>query len=254
MAKGKEPTFHVLMLEDPTQAQAIEAGAIRKLDYSKIPNITKVFHQGILTDGYGPAIAGHAILPSPANFWWLTGMQALAEHFKVPLSDPTALFEKLKTMKPASFYTASGEAQAKLQSGAAWMAPTSDGRCFALKMGGQPVEFIPLNLDIDGKKYPWVVAVDTWEVPAGVTGKQLELAEAFINAALTPAAQLPTAEKFGYSPTTPDGVKEAMALPKVQQAGVYNGFTFDALYSPKAEKIMPYTSKWIDIWNHTFVK
>ncbi len=287
-AKGKEPSFQVLALEQPTKAQAIQAGVIQKLDYSKIPNIANVVKQGIPMPGYGPAwdfsrlgtcvnvaqykahniplptsvdgwfdpaLEGHAILPSPANFWWLIGMPALAENYKVSFDDPTPLFKRLEAMKPASFFVASGEAQAKLQSGEAWMAPLSDGRCFGLKVGGQPVEFIPLNVQIGGKKYRWVVTNDMWDVVTGVKGKDLELAERFINMSLEPSAQVPFTVKFGFSPTTPQGFKLAMDVPEVKKAGVYEpGFSLDTMYAGDANKLLPHIDKWLAVWNQMFVK
>ena len=288
VAKGKEPSFQVLMLEQPTQAPAIKSGVIQKLDYRKIPNVAKIVKGLIPDEGYGapwdisrlgtcinvvqykahniaiptsvdgwfdPAIVGHAILPSPANFWWLVGMQALAENYKVPLDNPTPLFKRLEAMKPASFFVASGEAQAKLESGAAWMAPTSDGRCFAMKVAGQPVDFIPLNLQIGGKKYRWAFTNDLWDIPTGVTGKQLELAEKFINMSLEPSAQVPVAATFGFLPTTPEGIKQSMAVSEVKKFGVYEaGFSLNAMYAPEARKLLPHIDKWLAVWNQMFVK
>jgi spermidine/putrescine-binding protein len=138
VAKGKTPSFQVLALENPTQAQAIQAAAIRKQDFSQMPNTKNLADGAVPSPGYGPAydffrfgtcvnvaqykahkialptgidgwfdpaIAGHSILPTPSNFWWTTGMQALAEHYRVSLNDPTPLFDKLKDMRPASRWT-----------------------------------------------------------------------------------------------------------------------------------------------------
>jgi spermidine/putrescine-binding protein len=45
VAKGRTPSFQVLALENPTQAQAIQAGAIQKQDFSQMPN-TKMLADG----------------------------------------------------------------------------------------------------------------------------------------------------------------------------------------------------------------
>jgi spermidine/putrescine-binding protein len=182
-------------------------------------------------------------------------MQSLADHYKVALNNPAPLFNKLKGMQPASLYTASGEAQAKLQSGVAWLAPTSDGRCYALKSAGQPVDFLPLNLNIGGKVYPWVVAVDSWEIPVGVTGKQLQLAYKFINLSLEVPGQLEVVRKFGYEPTTVEGLKQAMAMPEAKKVNMYGpDFSFAQMYTPDVKKLLPVLSNWIELWNQTFVK
>jgi spermidine/putrescine-binding protein len=287
-AKGKTPSFSVIALENLTQAQAIAAGAIQKLDYSKLPKSKDLARGAVPVPGYGPAfdffrfgtcvnvaqykahniplphsvddwfnpaIAGHTILPTPSNFWWATGMQAIAEHYRVPLSDPTPLFVKLKAMKPLALYTASGDAQAQLQSGGAWLAPTSDGRCFALKLAGQPVDFFPLNLHIGDRTYSYPVGVDTWEVPAGVTGKQLELAHIFINLTLDPSAQLPVTHLFGYPPATLTGIRMAEALPEARRANMYgDSFSFDQLYTPDAQQFLPEMNHWIGRWNEVFAR
>lgn len=288
VAKGRTPSFQVLALENPTQAQAILAGAIQKQDYTQMPHTKDLAPGAVPTAGYGPAydffrfgtcvntaqysahhvalptgidgwfdpaIVGHAILPSPSNFWWTTGMQALADHFNVSLDNPAPLFDKLKAMKPISLYTASGQAQAMLQSGAAWMAPTSDGRCFALKSAGQPVDFIPLNLTIDGKHYPWVVGVDTWEIPTGLKGKPLALAYKFIDMSLDVPSALAAVKKFGFEPTTVEGLKQAIALPEAKKVNMYGpNFSFDQMYTPNPQKLLPVMSKWIALWNETFVQ
>ena len=287
-SKGQTPSFQVLMLEPPTQAQAIASGIIQKLDYRQIPNIAHLAAAAIPVKGYGPAwdlsrlgtcinvaqykahnialptniegwfdpaIAGHAILPSPDNFWWLIGMPALAEHYHVAFDDPTPLFKRLQTMRPQSFFVSSGQAQAALQSGTAWLAPTSDGRCYNLKVAGQPVDFVPLNLRINGKTFRWVVTNDTWEIPVGVSGKQLELAEKFINMALEASSQIPFTEKFGFLPTSPQAIKEAMENPAIKKAGIMEGdLSFGSMYAPPAQKLIPYTSKWLAVWNQMFVK
>jgi spermidine/putrescine-binding protein len=287
-AKGREPSFQLAMLEGPTQAQAVQAGALHDFDYSKVPNIKNLVAHGIpikghapaynffrfgscinttqykanniplptsIDDWFNPAIAGHVILPSPGNFWWQTGMQSLADGYGIPLSDPEKLFDKLRAMKPTSLFSSSGEAQSKLQSGEAWLAPTSDGRCYALKMTGQPVDFMPLNLKINGKVYEYALDSDIYEIPAGVTGKQLELAYKFIDMFLEPDALIPTTENFGYLPTTVGGLKLVREMPKLKEVGMIGpNFSFDNLYSPDAEKIVPYVSKWLDAWNKTFVK
>ncbi|WP_233834160.1 extracellular solute-binding protein [Paraburkholderia sp. ZP32-5] len=288
VAKGKTPPFSVIALENLTQAQAISAGAIQKLDYSKLPNAKDLAPGAVPVAGYGPAfdffrfgtcvnvaqykahdialpksvddwfnpaIVGHNILPTPSNFWWSTGMQAIAEHYGIPLSDPTPLFTKLKTMKPIELYTASGDAQTQLQSGAAWLAPTSDGRCYALKLAGQPVDFFPLNLHIKGKTYLYAIGVDTFEIPSGVTGKQLELAHIFINLSLDPSAQLPVTHQFGYPPASFTGIKLAEALPEAKKANMYgDSFSFDSLYTPDAAQFLPVMNHWIELWNQTFAQ
>ena len=288
VAKGRTPTFQVLALENPTQAQAILAGAIQKQDYTQMPHTKDLARGAIPSPGYGPAydffrfgtcvntaqyaahhvalptgidgwfdpaIIGHAILPSPSNFWWTTGMQALADNFNVSLDNPAPLFDKLKAMKPMNLYTASGQAQAMIQSGSAWMAPMSDGRCFALKSAGQPVDFVPLNIKIKGKQYPWVVGVDTWEIPTGLTGKNLAMAYKFIDMSLDVPSALAAVKKFGFEPTTVEGLKEAMALPEAKKVDMYGAnFSFDQMYTPDPGKLLPVLSKWIALWNETFVQ
>jgi spermidine/putrescine-binding protein len=114
---------------------------------------------------------------------------------------------------------------------------------------------MPLNLNIDGKVYPWIVAVDTWEIPVGVTGKQLQLAYKFIDFSLEVPGQLEVVRKFGYEPTTVEGLKQAMALPEAKKVDMYGtDFSFARMYSPDAKKLTPVLPKWIALWNQTFVK
>lgn len=288
LAKGRTPNFQVIGLEDLQLAQAIQADAVQKIKYSRLPaskglapgavpaaeygpsfdffrfgtciNVAKYKEHKItiptsIEGWFDPAIRGHNILPTPANFWWPTGMQALAESQGISFNNPKPLFEKLRSMKPSSLYTASGDAQTALQTGAAWLAPTSDGRCYAMKMAGQPVDFVPLNLKIGGKTYTYVFGVDTWQIPIGVKGKELELAYRFINASLSSSSQVAVAKKFGFEPTMEKGLKMAMELPQAKRAGVYGpGFSFKNMYAPNPLKLLPYLNQWVQEWNSMFTQ
>src|SRR6185437_6219863 len=57
-ARGREPPFDVVLLDDAVQTAAIKAGVLAKLDPAQVPNLKHLYSVSLNKDGYGP----HAIL------------------------------------------------------------------------------------------------------------------------------------------------------------------------------------------------
>src|SRR5690606_17962021 len=83
------------------------------------------------------------------------------------------------------------------------------------KLGGEPVDFVPLNLDVGGQTYEWVALVDTWDLVAG--SEKSELAHIFIDVMLSADGTVELATEFGYLPARMDVLEEVKAIPELAE-------------------------------------
>ncbi|MPZ63763.1 MAG: extracellular solute-binding protein [Propionibacteriales bacterium] len=283
-SKGSTPPFDVAFLDNVQQERAIAADVIEQIDPKKLKSTAHLPKtSGYPHPGYGPAwvvirlgycintkaykdngitipkniegwfdpkLANHIALPDPNNFYWQATMPALADHYGVSYNNPQKLINKLATIKAQEFFTSSSAAQSSLQSGNVWLAPITDGRCLGLKLGGQPVKLIPLNLNVGGKAYPYAGLVDTWDIAKGSENKELALK--FIDMALSERGTMPMIEKFGYLPSRQDLLAKAKGMEDYKP--LIGDFSFDQLYFPDYEKFAPHLRDWTDTWNKAFKK
>ncbi|MPZ83543.1 MAG: extracellular solute-binding protein [Actinophytocola sp.] len=279
-ARGKPP-FDVVFMDNVEQERAIEAGALQRIDPKDLSSSAELPESGYPHPGYGPAwivirlgtcintkayqennlqpptsvdgwldpkLSGRVSLPDPNNFYWPATMPAIAEHYGVPLDQPQQLVDRFKTTDIQEFVTSSSAAQASLQSGNVWLTTLTDGRCLGLKLADEPVDFLPLNLTIDGHTWPYVGLVDTWDIPTG--SEQRELALEFIDLVLGSKGTLPLTEKFGYLPSRQDLLDQAKSTPEL--APYVGDFSYDQLYFPDYRAFFPHLREWTDTWNQTF--
>lgn len=281
-SQGGTPPFDAVFLDNVEQARAIEADLLQELDYSQIPSVEQLPEEALPHEGYGPgwtlirlgscirtdlyeengieppdgvegwfdpALAGRIALADSGNFFWLATMPAFADHFGVAYDDPQPLIDRFAEIDVHTLFTSSGDGQALLQSGEVLLAPLTDGRCINLQLGGEPVEFSPLNLDIEGETYEWVALVDTWDIPAGT--EKTELAHIFIDVMLSADGILPLTTEFGYLPARTDVLEEAKALPELGEV-LPEDFSFDTSYVPEYEEFFPHLDAWLDAWARAF--
>ena len=280
-SKGGPPLYDVVFLDNVEQARAIQADVLEKIDPKQLESTVNLPENGYPHPGYGPGwvvirlgycintkayedngiaiptgiegwfdpkLAGRIIFPDVGAFGWLQMMPAIAEHYGIAFDQPQTLIDKFKSMQVQSFFMSSSDAQASLQSADAWLAPITDGRCLGLKIAGQPVDLIPLNLNIGGKTYPYAGLMDTWDVVKGSENK--DLAMKFIDMMLGESGTTPMVNEFGYLPSRQDLLDKAKSLPDLKP--LIGDFTYDQLYFPDYEKFFPYLSDWTDAWNQTF--
>jgi putative spermidine/putrescine transport system substrate-binding protein len=284
-ARGGAPPYDVVFLDSVEQTRAIQAKVVQRIDPKQIPGWEDLPAGAWANTGYGPGfilirlgscvntqqykahnvplpsgidgwfdprLGDHIALPGPGNFYWPVAIPAFADHYGIAYTDPQPLMTRFASVKALSLFTSSGDAQAMMSSGKAWLVPLTDGRCLNLKIGGQPVEFAPLNLRIRGKTYPWVRLVDTWDIPVGVSEQKAALARQFIGVMEGPAL-LPLVHKFGYIPANRKVLAEAQKDPKLREL-LPSDFDFDTTYSPDYAKFLPQLQSWIDAWNRVFLK
>jgi spermidine/putrescine-binding protein len=284
-SRGGPPPFDVVFLDSVEQTRAIQAKVVQKIDPRQIPGSQDLPPEAWANPGYGPGfilirlgscvnsqqyrannvplpngiegwfdprLANHIALMAPANFYWPVAMPAFADHFGVPYNEPEGLIKRFASVKPLSIFTSSGDGQAMMSSGKAWLVPLTDGRCLNLKLGGQPIDFVSLNIRVKGRTYPWVRLVDTWDIPTGVSPERAALAREFIGVLEGPAL-LPLVQKFGYIPASRKVLAEAQKLPKLRGL-IPADFDFQSTYSPDYLNFLPHLQDWINAWNRAFLK
>lgn len=285
-SKGSSAPFDVVDLDAGTQVQAIDDGVLQKFSNSSSAfNVPGLPADAYIHPGYGPLqiilrlgscintaayqqhgiqiptsiqgwwdpkLAGHIALPGPNNFYWPAVMPALAQSYGIAMNDPQKLIDKFKQIKVTAFYTSSAEAQTDLTDGTDWLTATSDGRCEALKKAGQPVQFIPLNLQINGKTWGYVGSGDTLDVVAGSPNQALSLE--FIRQ-LTYYYGLAGMNNLGYIPTLPSLQTQGKSNPKM--APLLASFNANDVYYPSVSTVTAFNDNersWVNAWNATFLR
>ena len=281
-SKGGEAPADVVFLDTPTQTQAIQAGLLEKLDRSlltesgdKLPdavfpnegygpagivirlgtcvNTDQMKAAGVelpdsVEDWFDPALEGHFAMPDIATFYAQAALPALAKDLDIAWDNPEPLLDMIEEADPANFWTSTADVQQSLQSGQIWETPILDGRCLNLQLQGEPVEFRPLNLTIDGETFRYIGLYDTWDLVKGT--EKPNLAHAFIDIAANEASMAQLQQDFGYLPARTDLLEKAKADPKLKDmVGDYN---LEDLYVPDYQEWFKHAAKWQDAWNERF--
>jgi len=284
-SKGGKPPFDVTFLDNVEQYRGVQAGVLAKLNRDDLKDSGKYLPDEAFPDkGYGPAwvairlgscintaaytangltppdsidgwfdpkLAGHINLPSANNFYFLDTMPAIAQNFGGSLDKPDPVVDRFSKIKVTNLFTSSSDAQAALQSQAVWLTPITDGRCLGLKLGGQPVDFRPLNLKVNGKTWKYGGDLDTWDIAKGTD--KAALATAFIDMVVGPLGTQGGLSQFGYIPARTDLQDKAKQDPKL--SGLISDFSYKAIYIPSKKDLDQFIAnlrEWSDAWTKAF--
>ncbi len=157
-----------------------------------------------------------------------------------PLDVPRAL-QKLDEIKPHIQWWSSGaESQQKLL-GSATLGALWNGRVWALQQDGQPIGMSLNQAIID---YDW------WVVPAGQADTQGGRVWDFLRFASSPEVQRSIAERYGYAPTTVEGVSalplSVAELMPTSGANMARGLVFDSRWwAENEQRIADEWNRWL---------
>jgi spermidine/putrescine-binding protein len=284
-SKGGKPPFDVTFLDNVEQYRGVQAGVLAQIKRSDLKDSGKSLpDQAFPNKGYGPAwvairlgscintasysehgltppnsidgwfdpgLAGHINLPSADNFYFLDTMPAIAHNYGASLDKPKSVVDRFSKIKVTNLFTSSSDAQAALQSQAVWLTPITDGRCLGLKLGGQPVDFRPLNLKVNGKTWKYGGDLDTWDIAKGTD--KAALATVFIDMVVGPLGTQGPLSQFGYIPARTDLQQQAKQDPKV--SGLISDFSYDVIYIPSKKDLDLFIGnlrEWTDEWTKAF--
>jgi putative spermidine/putrescine transport system substrate-binding protein len=174
-AKGREPPFDLVFLDEDVQVQAITAGVLSKMSDSEVPNLKFVYDEIKNKDGYGPGMNLYSCgiaynvekfkeagIPAPtawADLWnpKLAGriavptldspmghaMLVAAEHLAGgDESTPEKGIAKIAEIKAQSYPASSSTITTLLTSGSVWVVPWLNGRTWGLTDKGMPIAYL----------------------------------------------------------------------------------------------------------------
>lgn len=280
-SRGAEPPIDVVsaMTTDGV-VSLVQAGAL-----AEIPDITHLEDmpaQAIAVEGYGPgfyyyptglciradkfadagidpaegievftdpALAGVVGFPTAGISQWDLTMPAFAAHFGVSADEPDDVVEWLSSIDGLKLWASSSELDQMLLDGEIWASPYSDGRCNALADQGAPVEYVGLNLDIDGETYDAVGATVGAYIVANTPNP--ELAAIYASLVNTPEGILPyLRDRAFYVPTNPH-TAEILAEALPEKADLLD-IDVESLYQADYETFLPSRQDWLSAWNRAF--
>ena len=271
-AQKNDPQLDIPYMDWDVAVQAKAEGLIEKLDQSKIPNISQVYNILLDKDGY---ILGHffsaTILAYNTNFvkeaprsWkdlWdpkykgkialsdITGtagyhsLLMINKAFGGDITNLAPAFDALKKLKGGivTFFHHPDMLISLVQRGEVWIATWYADRTGAAQRIGVPIAFsIPK------------------EGAAGIRGslsitkgsKNRDLAEKYINMALTPECQACLAENSSLGPAN----KNVKLSPEIAKKVVYGPEQIDSLYFPDAQYVSEHRAEWSERWNKEITK
>jgi putative spermidine/putrescine transport system substrate-binding protein len=277
-SRGREPPYDVVYLDEDVQAQAIKAGVLQTLDKSLVPNLKFIYDEALNKDGYGPAIIfveigiayntvkfAEARIPAPTS-WEDIWDPRLTGHLAIP--DPSHIagrslviiasrlaggdektlekgIEKIATLKPHSYYSASAQVEGLLTSGDAWAAPMVSGRAWGMIDRGIPLAFLL-------PKEKGVSAPTTVDFVTG--SKNPKEAHAYIDFTLDPLPQLGQAYEIPYGPTNKLLGPVIAAYPDMAKKFAASPADLQKLYWPDWEEYYKHHQKVVDLWNRLVIR
>lgn len=223
--RGRTPPYDVMITDKATQDSAIANNLLLKLDPELVPHLAELVEGVRHPDRYGPQflLIDRGIAYNPEKFreagipeptsWLDLWHPRLAGKVSVPditqANGPGFLIQinrvvggdesnlekgirKIAELKVHSFYTSTVQVEALLPTGEIWAANMPNGRAWALIDKGLPLKFVVPKEGSVGNP-------STIDVAAGT--KYPREAQLFVDAALTPLAQLGLSYDVPYGPT-----------------------------------------------------
>lgn len=221
-AKGREPPFDIVFLDEDVEVQAIAAGVLSKMSEAEVPNLKYVYDEIKNKDGYGPGMNLYSCgiaynvqkfkeagIPAPTS-WADLWNPKLAGHIAIPTLDspmghatlvaaehlaggdestPEKGIAKIAEIKAQSYPASSSTITTLLTSGSAWVVPWLNGRTWGLTDKGFPIKYV---LPKDGG----FRGLTTVDVVAGT--KHRKEALAYVNLVLGPLYGIGIMYEFPY--------------------------------------------------------
>lgn len=269
-AQRGRPEIDVVAMDTVAAEPAANEGLYEQLDPARIPVMNDLYDWAIQKDRYylswlsvyyglayntdkikapptswedlwNPAYKGHVIFPDISNAGATYVMHILNT---IGGGDTNANqvdigFAKIRSLKPQllTFWTNHDQVGQLLTQGEAWITPWPSDRLVTLKSQGAPVGIV-----IPKEGVPF--GTSEMGIAKGTGNK--DLAEKYLNFALSPEAQRRNAETIFIGPTNKKTqVPESLA----KDLGMNPGPEVKRIPYPDWSKIAEYRSGWIDRWN-----
>jgi putative spermidine/putrescine transport system substrate-binding protein len=192
-------------------------------------------------DLWKPEFSGRVTVPSPVNAAGIPFFTHIIKLEGGSLENPGKGAEKLKSLKVASYYDASGVAQAALESGEAIAAPYYNTAAWAISDKGIPIVFVVPKEGAPANDIRVHIAEGT---------KNRDAAEKFVNYAVSQEAMNCLAEKLYIGPPT----KETKLSDKAKARMPWGAEgSVKSLAIPDWDAINAKRQSLTDVWNRQVV-
>jgi putative spermidine/putrescine transport system substrate-binding protein len=272
-ARGRQPPFDVVLLDDAVQNAAIKAGVLARLDPALVPNLKNLYPRARNPQGYGPYAILYSIgivynkdrlkaagVAEPAS-WMDLFDPRLAGHVSIPdMSLPQGAdfvmkmaqlnggseadvlpgLKRIAEIKASSYYTSSATLGEQLAAGDAWMSVWTSGRAWAMIKQGYPVGYV---IPKEGS----ILGIDTVDMVAG-TAHPRE-AQQFIDMQLDALGQLGWAVEMSYGPSNAALQSVFAAYPELARTMPSSEADLARLYSPDWGVYNANLARATDYWN-----
>ena len=272
-ARGRQPPFDVVLLDDAVQDAAIRAGVVAKLDPALVPNLNNLYPRARNPQGYGPyailysvgivynkdklkavgiaeptswqdlwnpKLAGHLSIPDIALPQGADFVMKIAQLNGGSEADVIPGLKKLAELKANSYYTSSATLGEQLASGDVWVSVWTSGRAWAMINQGYPVGYV---IPAEGS----VLGIDTVDMVAGTTHPKE--AQQFINMQIDALGQLGWAIEMAYGPSNATLQSVFAAYPKLARMMPSSEADLAKLYAPKWGLYNANLARATDYWN-----
>lgn len=272
-ARGRQPPFDVVLLDDAVRDKAIKAGVLAKLDPALVPNLKHVYPRARNSEGYGPYAILYSIgivynkekfkeagIAAPTS-WDDLWNPKLAGHISIPdMSLPQGAdfvvkvakmnggsegnvipgLDKIAKLKVNSYYTSSSTLGQQLAAGDVWVAVWTSGRSWSMISQHYPMGYV---IPKEGS----ILGIDTIDMVAGTPHPKE--AQQFINMQLDPLGQLGWAVEMSYGPSNATLSSVFKAYPDLAQRMPSSTADLDQLYSVDWGAYNDNLKKATDYWN-----
>jgi putative spermidine/putrescine transport system substrate-binding protein len=272
-ARGRQPPFDVVLLDDAVQDAAIRAGVVAKLDPALVPNLNRLYPRARNPQGYGPYAILYSVgivynkdklkaagIAEPES-WQDLWNPKLAGHLSIPdISLPQGAdfvmkiaqlnggseadiipgLKKIAELKANSYYTSSATLGEQLASGDVWVSVWTSGRAWAMINQGYPVGYL---IPKEGS----VLGIDTVDMVAGTTHPKE--AQQFINMQIDALGQLGWAVEMAYGPSNATLQSVFAAYPALARMMPSSEADLAKLYSPNWGVYNAHLAQATDYWN-----
>ncbi|RDJ22425.1 ABC transporter substrate-binding protein [Bosea caraganae] len=272
-SKGRTPPYDVAITDKATQDSAIANGLLLKLDPELVPHLSELVDGVRHKEGYGPQFLlvdrgivynaekfKEAGIPEPTS-WLDLWNPKLAGKISIPdiaqANGPGFLIQinrvvggnetdlekgirKIAELKVHSYYSSTVQVEALLPTGELWAANMPNGRAWALIDKGLPLKFVvpkegsvgnPTTIDVvGGTKYP-------------------REAQLFVDAALSPLAQLGLSYDVPYGPTNKLLEPILAADPDHSRKFPWTQDQLAKIHAPDWASYVARQNETLDLWN-----
>ncbi len=281
-AKGQEPPFDVVQLDDATEELAASQGLLAKMSEKDIPELKELFKEAFMNGEYGPGFVFTQIgiaynaerfqqngVPAPrrvSDLWnpklkskvavpglgtvmGPIALTATAIEFGGSQADIAPGLAKLKELNPI-VYTDSAQVETMFTNNEIWAALWIDGRTYSLAAKNYPIKFVrPI---VGNKGLVGLSSFDTVSIVQGT--KKTALADLWVRRQLSAEAGVAFAKRGNYGPTNTKAAAELAKDPKYKEQFISDPKDLSKTLRLDNHELNQEIAAWFEKWGKALAK